>query len=368
MKTFSLNRMSSDYAERILAEIEANAGYIVFFNKGNVAEARHRIFARALRAEKPQYTELGPYIRKLARTVMLERTRDIPYAAYNEDGEVAFVFTSLTETPNMLAFESKEQVMSTLQELYLRCPEDFMLLHQLIPCAEAQDVGDIGTVIKNKELKNSIFSLVAEHGGTVVFYSICEFLTNLLKDKAEVVNATLEKVIVLKKPDYRWLEHLSTKKWLLDANGVEHGINPRTLQMDGDFNPEFAKFRLSMGTSCRIWRIDCSDFYNMLENKVYVENGVDNEYIRWCGSKYSLTTPAGSMYIGIDRDKYMELVRQELVLNVLNSGIGTLIAVSPDNLYIKLTRATALSMLKIKAANDKVFTLPVELQQVEYAH
>ena len=364
MKTFSLNNVSADYAERIMQEMKSNMGYIVFFNKGSTPEACHRIFYRALRTEKPEYDNLGPYIRKLARTVMKERTRDIPYSEYNEDGEVAFVFTSLTETPDLYAFDRKNQIMSTLQELYLRFPNEFMEFKNLVPTAEPDDVAP--TLKECKELKRAIFDLASEFDGSIVLHCIYEFMTDLCKEKAEAINSALEKTVQLKKPDIRWLEHLNRQKWLLDADGNAYGINPRTLQMDDYFNPEFCRFRLSQSTACRIWRVDCSGYYNMIENKVYVEDGVDNEYIHWCGKKYSLTTPSGTLYVGIDREKYMEIVRQELIMNILNSGIGTVIAVSPDNIYIKLTKATALSMIKIKTHTGKVFTLPVELQQVEY--
>ena len=361
MRTFSLNKISADYAARVLKTMEDNKGYIVFFNGANTKEAYQRIFLQAMKSEDRSYTDLTPYIKILARNVMRQKQRDIPYAPYDEQGEVAFVFTTLAEEDDPLQYDNKAQITAVLEELYLRCPEDFMLLGQLLPSSEAED---IKCVIKNESLKQAVFNLVREYGGNSVFYSICDFLKELAKEKAVEVNEGVEKVINLRAPNYKLAIGLGSKKWLKDKDNNIYGINERTLCMDGGFNPEFHQFRLAIPTTCRIWKIDCSDYYNAIENKIYVDQGVDNEYIRWCRDRFSLTTPGGQRFIGTSRDKFMEAVRQELILGIIGFGLGNIIALSPDNVYIKLTKASSISSIKINTVFGKTYILPATVQEV----
>ena len=362
--SFSYNHITQDYAARVMDAIERNKGYIVTFNKGNVNEAKQRIFAAALKEEKRAYTNLDPYIKVLSRHVMKARSKDIPYAPYNEDGEVALVFTSLTDTPKFDKFDDKAQIVGALEELYLRFPEDFTQIGALIPSVQR---GDVFPVIKNDELKEAVFNLMRSFDSALVLHSIVEFLTNMAKEKAKLVNerAGIVKEVQLQPtiPVATVKATLGDRKWVLDESGTPVGVLPTTLKMENDFNPEWHQLRLAVSTVCPIYALDISKYLNSIEEKVYVEQGVDNEYIVWCGSKYRLTTPAGTAVIGRDRGVYMDLVRRELITSLVVSGVGTVIAAGPDTVYLKLTRASNITNLVFKT-DKRSFICPLTAQQV----
>lgn len=364
MLSFSYNHITQDYAARVMDAIERNKGYIVTFNKGNVNEAKQRIFAAALKEEKRAYTNLDPYIKVLSRHVMKARSKDIPYAPYNEDGEVALVFTTLTETPKFDKFDDKAQIVGALEELYLRFPEDFTQIGELIPSVQR---GDVGTTIKNNELKTAIFNLMRSFDSALVLHSILEFLSNMAKEKAKLINerAGIVKEILLQPviPVSEVKMALGDKKWVLDESGTPVGVLPTTMLMERDFNPEWHQLRLAVPTVCSIYAMDISAYLNAIEEKIYVEQGVDNEYIIWCGSKFRLTTPAGTPVIGRDRATYMDLVRRELVSSLVVSGVGTVIAAGPDTVYLKLTKASNITNLIFKT-DKRSFRCPLSVQKV----
>lgn len=362
LRTFTLNLRSSTYAARLCTAIQENYGYISYFNRGDTPEAVQRIFYQALKAEKP-YDDLAPYVKKLARNVMKTRTKETPYATYNEDGEVSVAFVGLVaeDTYNI---GDKEHITALLDELYLSYPEDFMKLKELIPTVE-QD-GDVKpAVIKNPKLRDGIFRLMREFSGTAVFYTLLSFIKELEAEKRVVPAVQEYKMLNLIPMDINKKAWITDKKWVCDADGRQYGINPATMTMDDDYNVEFSKFRLAIPTSCGIWRMDCSEYYSDIENYIYAEQGADNKYILWCHNKYRLITPAGTPYIGMSREVFMDKVRQELLLSVVASGFGTVIAVSPDNIYIKMTRATACKEIRMKAASGTIYTFPLYVQSVE---
>ena len=364
MKSFSLNRVTQDYAARVLESMNRNKGYIIFFNKANYKEAYQRIFMAAMREEKTEYENLDPYIKVLARNVMKIHSRDIPYAPYNEEGEVALVFTPLVDTPDMDKFQDKDLVLEALQEIYLMYPEDFTKLASLIPSSNPADVRG---VIKNPKLYERIHNLVIEFEAPLVFYSIIQFITNLNKEKLDAINASApkSKIFTLYRYDQDVVNTTVTdKKWILDDKGIPCGIVPSTLRMEGDFNPEFHKFRMAIKTVCPIWAIDISDYLNDIETRIYVEQGVDNENILWCGSKYRLTSPAGTPFLGLSKDSFMEYVRQELILSIMLISFVTVVAVGPETVYIKLTKSYNISDLSVHLPNGKNIRLPLSMQKV----
>lgn len=363
MKSFSLNRVTQDYAARVLDSMNRNKGYIIFFNKANYKEAYQRIFMAAMREEKTEYENLDPYIKVLARNVMKIHSRDIPYAPYNEEGEVALVFTPLVDNPDMDKFQNKEMVMEALQEIYLRFPSDFTKLASLIPTSNPNDVRG---VIKNPMLYERIHNLTIEFDPQLVFYSIIHFITDLNKTKQEAVTASAQKAKTFTLYQFNQdviPKVVTNKKWILDEKGNPCGIQASTLRMERDFNPEFHKFRMAIKTVCPIWAIDISDYLNDVETRVYAEQGVDNENILWCGEKYRLTTPAGTCFLGVPRDAFMERVRQELILSIMLIDFATVVAIGTETVYIKLTKNYNISDLTVHLPSGKNIRLPIELQK-----
>lgn len=360
MKSFSYNTISLEYAARVLRAINENIGYIIWANKAQHKEACSRIYLAAMRAENRRYDDLAPYIKKLARTVMKTRSKEVPCSLYDEDGEIAYTFQGLIAPPIAdIAENNTPRLLNNLRDLYLLYPDDFDVLKEMLPSTEATDVK---VCIKNKAFKDSIFALMAEYDARQVFQALIVFFKELENEKPVLQITDTNKIYALSPANWNNIRFLSDKNWVQDKDGNTYGIDPQSLTMD--YNVELGKFRLAVQTSCCIWRMDCSDYYEEIENKIYVEKGVNNEYITWCGDKYRLTTPAGTKYLNIDRNKFMDIVRQELILNILGTKMGTVIAVSPDNVYLRITKASATSFVRFKTASGKTFTFPLYVQPV----
>lgn len=360
MKSFSFNTISTDYAAKVLRVLNENIGYVIWANGAQFREAYNRIFMAAMRSENRKYSDLTPYIKKLARTVMKTRVKEKPYALYDENGEIAYAFQGLIVNPETDIQENNiPRLLNRFRELYLMYPEDFGVLKEMLPSTEATEVK---TKIKNNPLRDSIYALMAEYDARQVFKALIAFFKELDNQTVPVKTAESTKIYSLKPANVANLKYLSDKKWVQDKYGNTYGINPSTLTMD--YNVELGKFRLAVPTSCNIWKMDCSEYYEDIENKIYAEQGVNNDYITWCGDKYRLTTPAGTRYLGIDRNKFMDIVRQELILSVLAAQLGTVVAVSPDNIYLRITKASATSFMRLRTISGKTFTFPLSVQPV----
>lgn len=100
MRVFSLNNntMDSTYVLDVWQTIQENIGYFKKFNGANWEEAVHAALVRATGNKRDEYTELAPYIKKLARTELRQRNKDVPYSPVDdESGELARPFIKLAE-------------------------------------------------------------------------------------------------------------------------------------------------------------------------------------------------------------------------------------------------------------------------------
>ncbi|MNW05715.1 hypothetical protein D3C71_2020020 [compost metagenome] len=61
----------------------------------------------------------------------------------------------------------------------------------------------------------------------------------------------------------------------------------------------------------------------------------------------------------MDRNKFLDQVRVELILNLMSNNVGTLIALSPDSLYIKPARNFTYDVLRLSLTTGKIIDLPV---------
>lgn len=356
MLTFSLNLSTgNNYAHRVLEAIKQNEGYFKKFNNALYEEAMHKAYICALEHKKEGYTDLAPYIKKLARTILKVRETESPFDVYNEDGEVSAIFSKLQDTIDESHLVEKEEIKDIFREMYLVDKDEFMKLQNLFGEHVNEDAMK-QVALKNVQLKNILNRTYKAYGGQLVFYVLMEFFNDLAmyttneEPKIREINLRGGNYSVIDKiPDTPCIKTL--------ADGEPHCIDKNTLKMK--INPDLTKWDTISNTNCNIIKVDISPLVNYMYEQIFVEEGVNTKHIEWCGSKYKLITPGGYSVIGMERVKFMATVHTELILNLLMNNFNKIIAISEDSVYIKPTRVSNLETIRLKTVQGKIIDLPV---------
>lgn len=353
MRTFSLNNGDTGRALRIWSVLRENEGYFKKFNRDRYTEAMTATFVIAMANYNDSYADLTPYIKKLARTVLMVKESEIPYDVYNQDGEVSSTFVSLQEYQDISSIDGISEIEKVFKDLYLLDSQSFMALQNLYLSDNASDLK--GIKVKNDTFKMQFNYLIRRYGSPLTFKVLAEFYKSLPKLCSEKESKIKE--IKLRESNFEYLNKISDTPTIRDKKGKEWGINKTTLSMDVD--PDYIKWDTVWVSVCDILRIDMTPLLDYIYKQVYVTEGVNTNHIVWCGDRYKLTTPGGTSLLHYDRDKYIKLVRSELILNLLQNNVNMLVALSDDNVYIKPTRAFKFDTIRLTLYNGKTIDLPI---------
>ena len=359
MLTFSINTTegNSAYSVKVWTCINSNLGYFKKFNSFRWEEAVQKAYIYALEHRDDTYEDITPYMKKLARTILKVKEQEKPYDMYTEDGEVSLVFTTLTESMDDTIFSDKEEIKSVFKELYLHNPEDFEQLKNIFCYDTEKDILSVRALqIKDEVIKTAFQKLSYKHGGNTVFYVLYDFFKDLPIYIGKK-NPRLIKDIYLKESNFNVITKIPDEPCVMTNDGKLHSIDKNTLTMD--LNVDFVKWDTPFATNCDILKIDLSPLLDYMYSQVYVEQGVSTKHITWCDDKYRLVTPGGYVVIGGDREKFIDSVRVEVILNVLMNNINTIIAVSDDSIFLKPTRSVYFDTLRLHTVTGKMIDLPV---------
>lgn len=360
MLTFSINFGDNfGYSTQVWNAILTNLRYFKKFNGTEWAEAVQQAYMFAIEHKDERYEDMTPYIKKLARTILKKKEREKPYDMLTEDGEVALVFTKLTESMKDDVFYDKKEILDTFKELYLYNPVEFTKLKSLFQYDDEKELLSVKALrIKEEQLKREIFNLTAKHGASNVFYLLFDFLKSL-SVYTRPSNVVETKSIQAKEGNYLVLSKLPEVPCVKTSDGKYHGIDKNSLTMDID--PDYVVWDIAFSTNCDIMKVDLSPLLNYMYEQIYVEQGVNTNHITWCDNKYRLVTPGGTVYIGEDREKFIDGVRIEAILNLMTNNVNTVIAVSPESVYIKPTRTFYYNDIKYYLSTGKCIELPVSV-------
>lgn len=359
MLTFSLNYVTSDdgYSHRVWEAILNNEGYFKKFNGAMYEEAMHKTFIFAVQHKKEGYTDLAPYIKKLARTILKVKENESPYDVYTEDGEVSSVFSKMQDTIDESNLVEKEEIKDVFREMYLTDKDEFMKLQNLFTDTASEDVLK-QFALKNLTLKKTLTQAYRQYGSTLFFNVLMNFFNDLNRGISREEPKIKE--VVMKKGNFGVLAKIPDTPCIKTIkDGELYGIDRNTLKME--INPDLVKWDIVSATNCNIIKIDISPLINYIYEQIFVEEGVDTKHITWCNSKYKLTTPGGYSVIGMDRNKFISFVHTELIANLLAHNFNKIIAISDDSVYIKPTRVSNLETVRLKTAQGKIIDLPVSV-------
>lgn len=362
MISFSVNTdyFSDEYALVVWGKIQDNLGYFKKFNGANWEEAVQRAYIHALVKRKDDiHTEILPYIKNLARNILRTTSREFSNDTVNEKGDIAPVFSGLQDHIDTTNLDGDNQLVSTLKELYLRDEKGFMALQNVFSYDDVGDIANLKAVrIKNTYLKNEIYALVLAHGVEYFFRVLNKFFYDLPKlTTIRVTGKTKE--VTLKEPNFDLLDKIPDTPTIRDKSGKNYFIDKTTLTMHR--NPDYFDWDVLGISMCDILKIDLEPFMSYIYEEVFVDEGISTRHISWCGEKYRVTTPGGVSHVSIDREKFINSARIELILNLISSNVGSILALSPDNLYVKPTRAFKYDKVRLRFQTGKIMDLPISV-------
>lgn len=362
MITFSLNSVSGAdlYAVKVWNTINSNLGYFKMFNSDRWEEAVHRTYMTALEHRDQSYGDnILPYIKKLARTILKVKQNESAFSVHTDEGEISPIYYSLTDFIDTENLDGTDEIKDAFKELYLLDTDSFMRLKQLFIYNDVNDVENLKAFrIRNSPLADEFRKLIAKYGSDFTFRALYEFFQELPTLIASRETG-LTKEVNLKAGNFTVIEKIPDTATIIDSNGNYHYIDKNTLTMSA--NPDYFKWDI-VGTSlCDILKIDISPFISYMYEEVYVDPGVNTKHIMWCGNKYKLVTPGGLNYICLDQEKFISVVRNELIVNLMMNNVGSVVALSPDSIYVKPTRAFQFDKIRLRFQTGKILDLPITI-------
>ena len=357
MLTFSVNEVDTLLMLRVEKAISDNINYFKKFNGFRWEEAVNKTFMTAVQHAKSEYESLDPYIKNLARNILKEQEKEIAVDMVNEDGEVSYPFLGLTTDINTdEIFVDKKELLTVFKELYLLYEEDFLKLKQLYK--KEEDRFSKGEVIRNEHIQEALHNLRIKYGAEQLYMVLYEFFMSLPKYSRKIENSTI-KIIELRDKDYDLTGVIPDIPLIVDTKGNYYSIDKLNLTMDRD--PDTFEWDTINQTSCNIIRIDMSPLFDYMYNQVFVPKGVFTKHITWCDDVYKVTTPGGKSFVNIDRNKFINQVKVELVSHLVHNRFNTIVAISPDYIYIKPIRMMNYDTVRLILHTGKIIDLPIEI-------
>lgn len=356
MLTFSVNQVDAVQMLRVEKTIEANIQYFKKMNGARWEEAVNKTFMTAVQHVKSEYETLDPYIKNLARNILKEQVKENPYDMVDEDGEVSYQFRGLVSEIDDNIFVDNKEILNAYKELYLLYEDDFLKLKQLFK--KDEDRFSKGETVRNENIYNTIFNLKSKYGAEAVYSALYDFFCKLPQYSRKIENSTI-KIIEMKNRELEFLSSIPDIPLIVDKKGNYYGIDKVNLNMEKD--PDTFDWDIITQTSCNILKLDISPLFDYMYNQVFVPKGVFTKHIVWCDDVYRVTTPGGKSFVNIDREKFINQVKVELIAHLVNNRFNTIIAISPDSIYIKPTRMMNYDTIRLILHTGKIIDLPLEI-------
>lgn len=372
MRVFSLNNsgVNDAYVLDVWRAIQENMGYFKKFNGANYEEAAHAALVRATSNRRDEYTELAPYIKKLARTELRQRQKDVPYSPTDEEsGELARPFLKLAEGFDIVENSHVDKLKATFRDLYLLYPDEIMALEPLLLNAEftqqeAQQLKAQSNVLLNDRVRGIINKVIEPIDGRVAFQAIIDFYKEM-RGGAPVVEEV--KSVKLVPADYRCKVRIPTGNTIRITSAkqtkyinTEVGIDcSRRIKMTSDINLDYVKWEPLTKGKCELMKICIAPLINYIYDEIFAEKGINTNLRRWAGTHYVLTTLGGQEHLNMDENMFIDLCFEEVLLNFVSNNINNVIGFTADNIYIKPVRKITYNRLRCTDFTGKSFDLEV---------
>lgn len=361
MLTFRLNERTKvdEYLKaRVVKVINENKGYIKKFNS-DWEEASNRIYLHMItHADQERIDDLLPYFKRLAQTIMQKRNNETTHKILEDLGEASNAFEDLQVYDSSDSLNDSAAILTEFKDLYLMYPENFKKLRSIFEAETDTQKFTVEERVKEEQMK-SIFKRIIHNYGTSYTYKYLGYFFNNLHDYTNTRVTGKTKVVLLRESDFTLTRKIPETPTIKDENGRMYAIDPLSLTMKKD--PDYFKWGVLTSTQCDILKIDLSEYMDEMYKRTMVEQGVDTDIVKWCDDRCSLTTPGGTKRVGLERNKFLALARQELVLSLIGGNIGSIVAISEDYLYIKPNRIFQYDKVELRTNDGRRFTIPIDM-------
>lgn len=373
MRLLSINKMcSSESIAEVWKLISENEGYFRQFNGAAYEEAMHLTLARVITSRKDEYADLTPYIKSLARVELKQNRKEVPCMIIDEEsGEVAKPYVGLLDdSMNSINYDVVAKLKEQLADFYLEFPEDMEALRPLLedPTAQFTKAEVKELKCKNASLCTMITACREQIGGDTLYLAITEFYSDLAKQKEKDRARDTVKDIYLKPANFNAASKFGDDPTVLICSGSMAGkpvgIRRDTIQMSECVNLDCVKWCIVSPSKCPVYKIDISPYMEYLDMNLpldVLKRQVDTKLVSWLNGRYKVTTPGSDSHLNMPMDKFYELCRQELILNLVEAGVNNIIGITPDTLYVKVTRKINYSSLRLHLFGNKIIQLSVSL-------
>lgn len=351
MKTFSINKNQENLINLVTQIIEENKGYLIYFNNINSEEIKATILNHIARTYegKEDRENLEPYIKNLIRNIGKDyNPSEIAVSTVDEEsGEVSREYLELKTEDKYVEIDLKEELI----KLYLLHPVDF----------------------KNFTEQFTLNTKIDKIENPDLYKRLLEIIRMVQVESLEKEIALIEKQLnrpqsVEKEEDPIKLENKEIPEDKLGKGikikGKIYYIDEEKLitkeDLDNyDWTPRYDKTTLPM---CYL---DIDKYIDMLYNRIYVEKGIENDYINWFEENYILIDPSEihrkEENINKDREEFIEEQRKKLIRSIANANrIKELIAITTDRIYYLPTRKKYNKYLTIQETQEKEIKLEVK--------
>ena len=372
MRVFSLNFNTTDfsYVSAVWSCIQENVRYFKKFNGAQYEEAMHLVLVRALRNKKTEYTDLTPYIKKLARTELKQKQRDVPLNYTDEEtGEVSKQFIGLAKGFSVMTGEQSERLKNVFRDMYLMHPDEIIALRPLFEDIRVYTPESKAILAKvSDEVKDTLWSAISrinnslEDGGKASCKAIMEFYDEIARADEKQFRLSGTKNIVMTAPDYRCMSRIPVGDTIVITSGSHKGEQmgidtSKTLEMTSDVNLDLVSWLPISKTRCDVIKIDISEYINYLYDNIYVDKGVNTPHRKWLGNRYALTSPAGKDYLNEDEEVFISKCIEELILNLIANNVNNIIGFTSDSIYVRPIRKITYDTIRCKIFNNKFIDL-----------
>lgn len=356
MLTFSLNQGNDILnQEKLLADIQSLRPFFIQHNGVNAEEAMHRAFVFACGHNNDSYESKIPYLKKLAKTIMLDRQskKEITTSLSNEDGSETACFVTLQESMPEYTDDLVDALFAELCDLYLLRPAEMAWFCNKIVDGEVEPK----EVITDIELRNRLDLLYKMNGLSVFLKASRRLAKHLLSESLRVPSKT-SKRLEIAPIDSRAMTLLCDNDLVLDPNGDLHGFDRRTFLSE---YPVDSKIWSCALPAKQVFRVDISSVVNYACEKLLADKGVSNELVTCFRGRSKLTSLGGTVLMNVDRETFVfNTVFKEIIGSFVMNKQIVVVATSLDNVYFYFKRSCSFGSILLASDVGRDFVLHLE--------
>lgn len=359
LKSFAYNSENLELCALVAYELEQLRGYFYFFNNLRTDEALSRAYSHAISCYKggKSSEELVPYLKSLAKVMMLAREKDV----LEEDIEQLAIEESLVEEQVINGYVNTD-AERLVPRLVLFSPKDFLKLGYILSNSGTRE--NIITLDATKDFKKQCLSILRRMN-PADFIETVKYLYKEYKNDIEwfldqaiqptrIIDDRMRKIY--RKASERYLEVNSSKRVkLVDSYGK--AINSARIDTEKCYVSGSTKGKVI----CRVY------YYELLNQMLLkTESTTTNELALVIGSNRLIRTCSGVLLEqGCEFDTVYDEFFMELLTNIVSCSGYRLLNFCSDYIYLvgeeKYFKGT------VVLENVLGFgTIVLPLEQVEY--